>query len=70
MVPVSASQPPPESAEPTDAELEALYLAAVRAGRWADADELRAIRKQRRERAAGNVVDMKTARVGSGRLRF
>jgi hypothetical protein len=45
-------------------EIEALYLAAVRAGRWEDADELRAIRKARRERAAGNVVDLASRRHG------
>ena len=44
----------------TDVDLEALYLAAVKAERWEDADELRAIRRQRREHAAGNVFPLRT----------
>jgi hypothetical protein len=62
--PLASTPLPPASqnAEPTAAELGALYLAAVRAERWEDADELRRMRREHRERAAGNVVALDARR--------
>jgi hypothetical protein len=52
---VSNSSAPvgPSESESSDAEIEALYLAALRDDRTEDADELRAIRRARRHARAG-----------------